>query len=275
MNWTAVRAIARKDIASVLRNRGVLLPLVITPIVVLVLLPVILVGGAEPIMRGGELPVDGAGPFQELSEQAAEADQPGAPQTPHGRWTVFVLEVFLAPLFLLVPLVTATVIAADSFAGERERGTLEALLHTPTRDHELLAGKFLAAWVPAVTVSTAGFVVYAFVANALAWGSLGRVFFPTPMWLVLALFVAPGIAALGLGLMVIASSRVNSLQAAHQIGSLLVLPIVMLLVAQIAGLLRFEVGLVTIMGLGIWLAEIAALLIGSGSLRRQRLALKL
>ena len=274
MNWTAVRAIARKDIASVLRNRGVLLPLVITPIVVLVLLPVLLVGGAEPILRGGELPIEGGGPFQQLEEEAA-ADGPGQPDTPHGRWTVFVLEVFLAPLFLLVPLVTATVIAADSFAGERERGTLEALLHTPTRDHELLAGKFLSAWVPAVTVSTAGFAVYALVANALAWGSLGRLFFPTVMWLVLALFVAPGIAALGLGLMVIASSRVKSLQAAHQIGSLLVLPIVMLLVAQIAGLLRFEVGLVTVMGLGIWLAALAALLIGSGSLRRQRLAQRL
>lgn len=275
MSWPAIRAIARKDLAAVLRNRGVRTPLIITPVVVLVLLPVLLIGGGEMVVRAGAIPIEAGGPFEALSDQAAEAGQPGTPTTPQGRWAVFVLETFLAPLYLLVPLVTATVIAADSFAGERERGTLEALLHTPARDRELLAAKFLAAWLPAVTVSTVGFVVYGVLANLLAWGELGQVFFPTPMWLVLAFFVAPGIAALGLGLMVIASSRVQSLQAAHQIGSLVVLPIVALLVAQITGVLLFSVPLVTIMGIGIWLSAGAVLLIGSGSLKRERLALKL
>jgi ABC-2 type transport system permease protein len=92
---------------------------------------------------------------------------------------VFVLEVFIAPLYLLVPLVVATVIAADSFAGERERGTLEALLHTPTTDRELLTGKFLAAWLPAVTVAWAGFAVYSVLANVLMWPARERIFFPS------------------------------------------------------------------------------------------------
>ena len=37
----------------------------------------------------------------------------------------------LAPLFLIVPLMVSAVLAADAFAGEKERRTLEALLHLP------------------------------------------------------------------------------------------------------------------------------------------------
>jgi azurin len=39
-------------------------------------------------------------------------------------------------------------IGADAISGERERGTLEALLLTPTRRRQIIAGKFLAALTP-------------------------------------------------------------------------------------------------------------------------------
>jgi ABC-2 type transport system permease protein len=276
MNPAPVRAIVRKDIASVVRNRGVLIPLIVTPIIVLVILPVFLVGGANILAASSAvIPVEGATQLQELGDQFDSDELAGAGASPEARWTVFVLEVFLAPLFLLIPLIVATVIAADSFAGERERGTLEALLHTPTTDRELLAGKFLASWLPAVTVSTAGFFIYSVLVNALGWPALGRIFFPTPVWLFLAFYVAPGVAALGLGLMVIASSRVKSLQAAHQVGSLVVLPILLLLVAQVAGVLIFEPLLLIVMGSCIWAAAVVTLLIGGRSLRRQRLATRI
>jgi len=276
MNRGAVRAIARKDLASVVRNRGVLIPLLVTPFIVLVVMPVLLVGGVESLGRAGaDLPGAAAQPFAAIGEQVTATDRIDDVADPRAQWATFVLEVFLAPLYLLVPLIVATVIAADSFAGERERGTLEALLHTATTDRELLLGKFLAAWVPAVTVSLTGFVVYSVIANALAWPALGRVFFPTPAWLLLALFVAPGIAALGLAIMVIASSRVKSLQAAHQIGSLVVLPVILLLIAQVTGVLLFGPGLVMALGVGIWVAALSLLALGASSLRRERLALRL
>ena len=269
-------AIVSKDLATVVRNRGVRIPLLITPVIILVLLPVLLVGGAGFLVSSGTVPIDavGASPLDRLADpelqQRVTSDVPAA-----GVWAVFILEVFLAPLYLLVPLVVATVIAADSFAGERERGTLEALLHTPTRDRDLIAAKFLAAWLPAIAVAWVGFAVYSVLANVLAWPSVGRVFFPTPTWLLLAFWVAPAVSALGLGVMVIVSARVQTLQGAHQIGSLVVLPVVLLLVAQLGGFLLFGPRLVSLMGLLVWLLALVGLRLGADVLRRERLAERL
>ena len=276
MNWTSIAAIVRKDLATVIRNRGVRIPLLVTPIVILVVLPTVLVAGAEALVTGTAVPLEDAAGFPGMDDNAGpESSGRTGDLDPIGQWAYFVLEVFIAPLFLLVPLIVATVIAADSFAGERERGTLEALLHTPTTDRELLTAKFLAAWLPAVTVSLVGFAVYSVLANVLAWPSIGRIFFPSPTWLVLGFWVAPGLAALGLSIMVIASSRVNSLQAAHQIGSLVVLPVVLLLIVQISGVMQLSLVVVVVMGAAIWLGAVAMLVIGARTLRRHRLARRL
>lgn len=275
MNGRTVMAIVRKDLATVVRNRGVRLPLLITPLVILVVLPVILVGGGEVLVSGTTMPLEGAPGFGGSEPGAQESSVSVSGLDPVGRWAVFVLEVFLAPLFLLVPLIVATVIAADSFAGERERGTLEALLHTPTSDRELLAAKFLASWLPAVVVSLTGFAVYSVLANLLAWPWVGRIFFPPPTWLVLALWASPAIAAFGLSIMVIASSRVQSLQGAHQVGSLLVLPIMVLLIAQISGMLLLDLSRVVAMGALLWLGAGGLLATGSRLLRREHLAVRL
>ncbi len=276
MDRHATWAITRKDLATVLRNKGVRTPLLAAPVIILIVMPLLLVGGGGALATAGTVPLDdvAAAPFSQLGDPELQRQMTGA--VPQGaRWGVFVLEVFLAPLYLLVPLIVATVIAADSFAGERERGTLEALLHTPTTDRELMTGKFLAAWLPALTVSWVGFAVYSVLANALMWPALGRVFFPSLTWLLLAFWVTPAISALGLGIMVIASSRVNSLQAAHQVGSLVVLPIVLLLIVQITGTMLFAPLVVTALGALLWLSAALTMWLGSGSLRRQALAVRI
>lgn len=276
MNWTAVRALVHKDLASVRRNAGVRVPLIVTPLIILVLLPAVLVLSGELIASNSTIPVDeiGASFIGQATSTETIEDITGS-ATQEGGYAIAILKVFLAPLYLLVPLVVSTVIAADSFAGERERGTLEALLHTPTTDRELLTAKFIAAWIPAVVVGIGGFAVYSVVANLVAWPSVGRIFFPDLTWVVLAFWVTPAIAAMGLGIMVIVSSRVQSLQSAHQIGSLVVLPMILLIVAQVGGVIRLGTDLALLLGLVLWLLSAALLRLGAASLRRETLALRL
>ena len=234
MNWRAVLAIVRKDLKVVLQNKSVLLPIVIIPLVFFVVLPWMAAFAPQLVNIAGvsinELnDLIGRMPagFQ-ASLAGLNLDQ---------KVIVFFLVYMLAPLFLIIPLMVASVIAADSFAGERERKTLEALLYTPTTDRELFMGKLLSAWLPAIGAALIGFLLYAIMANAAGWSVMGRVFFPNLMWLVLLLWVVPAVAGLGLGVMVLVSIRAQGFQDAYQLGSVVVVPVLLLVFGQVSGIL--------------------------------------
>src|SRR6187431_402725 len=53
----------------------------------------------------------------------------------------------------------------ESFVGERERNTLEALLSAPITDRGLYLGKFLAALTPPLLSSTIAMIIYALAAS--------------------------------------------------------------------------------------------------------------
>ncbi|MCK7526808.1 MAG: ABC transporter permease subunit [Ignavibacteriales bacterium] len=56
-------------------------------------------------------------------------------------FVLYMTAFMLAPLFLIMPLMFSSVVGADSFVGERERKTMEALLYSPATDMELFLGK--------------------------------------------------------------------------------------------------------------------------------------
>jgi ABC-2 type transport system permease protein len=149
------------------------------------------------------------------------------------------------------------------------------LLCTPTTDWELFVGKTLSAWLPAVGVAVGGFLLYGLVANLAAWPVMGHVFFPDAMWLVLVIWVSPAVAGLGLGTMVLVSSRAQGFQEAYQVGAAVVLPIVLLLVGQATGVMYFSVGLVLLLGLVLWDVDAALLWFGVKTFQRSELIARL
>jgi ABC-2 type transport system permease protein len=269
VNWTAVASIVRRDLTVVARSRAVSLPILILPIFFFVVAPAFVVLGASAI--GNDL-----GEFEELLTMmppALRRDLAGL--DPPAQVIVWGLEYAFATFFLIVPLMTSTVIAADSFAGEKERKTLEALVYTPTTDLELYSGKLLAPWLAAVVVSTAGYVVFAIVATLFGGGIVGRPIAVTPRWLMFVLVLAPGVAALAVGALVQVSARVRGFQEAYQLGGLVVLPLVALLVGQLTGVLYLDLPAVIVLSLLVWLLAAGAVAVGFRAFRRERLLVQL
>jgi ABC-type Na+ efflux pump permease subunit len=178
-------------------------------------------------------------------------------------------------MHLILPIMTSSVIAADSFAGERERKTLEALLYTPTSDLDLLLAKMLGALVPGVLVAWISALVYWILVDIGAWPLFGRPILPDATWILLALWVAPAAAAMALGATVIVSSRAKSFQDANQISGLVVLPVVVLMVAQASGVTFLSVWLTFVVGLVFWLLAAILYAIGARTLRRSELLARL
>jgi len=273
MNWRAIFAIVRKDLKVVLQNKGVIIPIVVVPLILFGLLPWF--SALAPNLTN----IGGSSSMEELTTMIetmpAGLQNELAPYTIEQKTIVFFLVYMLAPMFLIIPLMVASVIAADSFAGERERRTLEALLYTPTTDRELFIGKLLASWVAALGVTVAGLLMYAVVGIAAAWQTMGKIFFPNLMWVVMTLWVAPAAAGFGLSTMVLVSVRAQGFQDAYQTGGLVVLPILLLVFGQITGVMYFSVWVVLLLGLVLWGIDVALIWFGSRTFRRGRLIARL
>lgn len=272
MNWRAIRAIVRKDITVAMRSRFVMLPLVLVPLVIVVAMP-LLIGLGVGFLSTYSSDMRDIEEMLKMLPPAIQSQFAGLSLPQAG--IVLFLKYTFAPLYLMLPLMTASVIAADSFAGEKERKTLEAVIYTPTTDVELFLAKLLGGWIPGVAVAWVSFVVYCVVANAAGWNTLHRIFLPDTMWLILAFWVAPAAAGLGLGATVIASSRVNSFQEAYQLGGLVVLPVVVLLLGQISGVVYLGVSVALLIGLLLWLVDVVLIWLGVRLFRRAEMLAKL
>jgi ABC-type transport system involved in multi-copper enzyme maturation permease subunit len=259
-DWSAISALVEKDLRAVRRSKAVAIPMIAVPGVLLVLLPLVLVivtsraGGGDVERFLGALPDGVAEPITSLPQ--------------HEQLIVLVNGFLLAPLFLIVPLMVSAVLAADTFAGEKERRTLETVLHLPVRDADLYLAKLLSAFAPAVAVAWVCFVLYAIVSNAVAWPVMHRVYVPTAQWLALIFWVAPGVAALGLGIMVRVSARAQTAQGANQLGGAVIFPLVFLALGQSTVLLATDTKVALVTGAVIWC--VALLLAGRGARRFTR-----
>jgi hypothetical protein len=269
MNWRAIRAVIRKDLKVALQSKGVVIPLILVPVIMLVALPG--VGGL--LAMHTDLSSADAADFVELLDKLPDdlLEEFGEITDDNHRLVLYLMVYMFAPFFLIVPLMVASVIAADSFAGEKERKTLEALIYTPTSDRELYVAKVLSPWIAAVAVTLLCLAVYAVVVNVVAWPFMERVFFPTASWVVLTLWVAPAAAGLGLGAMVLVSSRVSTFQEAYQFGGMVVLPVILLVFGQIAGVIYFDFGFVGLVGLALWLVVLGILWYGARTFNRGEL----
>jgi len=256
----AVWAIVRKDVRAIGANLQVLLPMLVVPVMLGVLLP----GGLVwAILRFG----GSSGELQELLqllERVPAGSLSGALSRlddPSAQAAFLVANYLLAPFFLLIPLMAASTISADSFAGEKERGTLESLLFSPVSVGDLFLAKVLASFLPATALAWGTFLLTALTINGVAWPWMGRVFFPTPNWLPLMLLVIPLLALATIFLNVFVSARVATFQAAYQLGGVVVLPVLVLVAGNVTGLLFFSTAVISAIGAGLVMVDLVMLLL--------------
>jgi ABC-2 type transport system permease protein len=176
---------------------------------------------------------------------------------PHAAAEAFLFQQFLS-LFLLAPIVGAGSLAAYSVVGEKQGRTLEPLLTTPLTTVELLLGKVIAAFLPSLVIEAIGVALYFLLMRAFATpGVLGAVL----SWRTALLLgvIGPLGALVALQATIAVSSRANDPRSAQQIAVLLVLPLVAMLVGQVAGAFVLTTALLT--GVAAFLAVVWVILL--------------
>ena len=266
LHWPIMWSIVRRDLTAVRRSKAVVIPMLLVPTLLMIVLPLV-VGYAARSASSSEL---GAANF--LDSVPRQLAEPIEALPPQAQLLTLILGFLLAPLFMIVPLMVSAVIAADTFAGEKERRTMETLLHLPISDRDLFVAKLLTGLVPAITVSWTGFLAFSIVANTVAWGQVEGLLVPNRLWLVMIFWVAPGVAMLGLGVMVRVSARSRTSQEANQLGGAVILPLIFIAVGQSTGVLLVSLTLALIIGAVIWALALFLVWRGAHHFTRDRIA---
>jgi ABC-type Na+ efflux pump permease subunit len=131
-----------------------------------------------------------------------------------------------ALLFLqLIPVMLPTTIAAYAVIGEREQKTLETVLSTPVTERELLAGKAIAAVIPAVAISWLLFGAYVGLAEILAPPIVVSQVWTAEQAVAMAL-LAPALAGFAIAVGILVSLRSSDFRVAQQLAVLAAIPII-------------------------------------------------
>lgn len=267
IDWGAVRAVVSKDVTAIKRSKAVVLPMLLVPAVMMLGLPLAIGLAAQ---RRRPVRIDNL-----LSSVPGNLADPILRLPTNEQLVVLVLGYLVAPLFLIVPLMVSAVLAADAFAGEKERRTIETLLHLPISDRDLYLAKLLSAFVPAVAISWLGFLGFVVIGNASAWPVMHRMFLPTKLWGIVIFYVSPAVAALGLGVMVRVSARARTAQEANQLGGTVILPLVLAVVGQTSTLLLAQMWVSILVGTVAWIIAIWLNVRGSRRFTRDALSTRL
>jgi ABC-2 type transport system permease protein len=127
-------------------------------------------------------------------------------------------------LMLIVPVVLPPVIAAYSVVGERDQGTLEPVLSAPVQASELLLGKATAAFLPAVALAYAIYLVVIACVWVGAAPVVRSVVFHPPQVLAQVLFT-PLLASWSIWVGIGISTRASDVRVAQQLATLASLPL--------------------------------------------------
>jgi ABC-2 type transport system permease protein len=215
--WTVLR----REWYETIRNR-LLLATILIPPVLLTVAPIVLAGAV------GERTLP-----PELARQILTQKPEWRGFSPGELAGAFAVQQFLV-FFLLMPAYIPLSIATFSIIGEKQARSLEPVLAAPIRTVELLAGKSIAALVPGVL---AGWLTYfAFVALAsLVYGPALFGVVTDGSWLAGVFLLGPAVGLSSVVAGVIVSARVNDPRVAQQVGGVVIVPIIVLVLAQATG----------------------------------------
>jgi ABC-type transport system involved in multi-copper enzyme maturation permease subunit len=124
---------------------------------------------------------------------------------------------------LLVPLFVPATMSAYSVVGEREQGTLEPVLTTPISRVELLLGKAVAIFLPAVAVAYITFGVFLAIVALFADAPVASAMWHAPQLPAEVLFI-PLLAGWAIWVGLAISSQVSETRVAQQLSVLASLP---------------------------------------------------
>lgn len=239
--WTIVS----KEWAEVFKNRLVLFSVAFLPLM-FIALPIVTMVSTSSFTSADP------GSFSETDFPGFEAVCAGLTEAECGQ--VYMLNLYTM-MFMILPVAIPVTIAAYSIVGEKTARSLEPLLATPITTVELLAGKALAAIIPAVVATWLSFGIYV-VAMRFLLSAWAFAYLLDPLWLIAIFVVGPLVTFLAVAVALMVSSRVSDPRVAEQLSMVVILPVIVGIIGQSFGLFLVDRSAVLLIGLVVLLLDL-------------------
>lgn len=233
-----VKLIFKKDWMEISRNWQIIMPIVVVPLIFSAVLPLMIIF----IPSLSIMPQSSVSGLKEMISHLPSHVRSQLLWMDEQQVLIYIFVVyFFAPFFLIIPLMSSSVIASYSFAGEKERRTIEALLATPISDSELILGKILASFIPSLFVTILSFIIYSITVDLVSFNIFGnKLLLPNILWIILIFGLSPAVAFASIGLTVMISAKARGFREAQQISVILLIPIFVLVFGQAIGVFFLE-----------------------------------
>lgn len=243
MRFSKAWTVAAKDLTVFMRKRSAIVSMVLFPLIVSVGLPLVVhFAGAR---HGG-----------------TEAS-----------WLPTVLDAF-SFFFIIGSVYLPSAIAAYSLVGEKLEKSLEPLLAAPVTDGEILLGKSIAAFIPAMAAIYIGAGVFMALIDVLTHHTLGYSYFPNWTIGLILLLVAPLSTILSIEMNVIVSSRASDVRAAQLQANLVVIPFAGIYVASEVGVISLDIRNLLIISAIILILDLVLFFVSTKIFQREEILTK-
>lgn len=229
MNWDRVKALIIKDIRDYTKSKYVLISIIILPVFFSILMAF---SGVYPILF-----IEETEDVDDLNSQFI--DTAFGSMVPNWNqysdkqkllvFTAYMMLVFL----ILIPMIVPSVIASETLVGEKERKTIEGLLASPLTEKEIVTGKILSSFIPAVLCNFVALGSYIVIIDLMLYPELHHLLFPDLLSIYILFVLGPLTAIIVVELMIMLSTKVNTVRDSYQFGSLLSLPLMILIFSQL------------------------------------------
>ena len=254
MEMDISKALIKKDMKDIFRSKTLLTTMIIIPIVFTIIFPAVVLGGA--LLFDAEKIIGNDGQILIDAFLKNTTDEEFFLYTLEQQIIYVFINFMMPTLFLLVPIITAMTVAANSFVGEKENRTLESLLFSPISIKTLFLSKILASLIPPLLVSIISFVICGVMINSLGYPLFGELIFPSGNWVALITCLSPMVILLSVLLNILISARVKTYQEAQNLGGVIVLPVIAMMIGQVSGLFLLGVQLIILISVGILIVNL-------------------
>ncbi len=258
MNTKHIWTIVDKEWAEVFKNKMVMSTIIFLPMIFtalpLVMLAVSHVPGVENYDTS-EVPA--------MFSQMCTAGTSG-----NDCMLIYLVSEFLM-FYMMMPLIIPIAIAAYSIVGEKTTRSLEPLLATPITTSDLMIGKILSAAIPAIGATWLSYLLFILLVPVTGAGAAVQTYVTGATWLIAVFLIGPAMSVLAVNFSVIVSSRVSDPRVAEQTSAVLIVPVMLLIFGQLAGIIIIGVWTMLISLAVIILLDIGSIYFGTRLFQRE------